>query len=89
MRVFNISAMHGDRERSWRVVWGQSAVPAFAGIISAPKPLSLLRATASAIFAAIRRAAPFASGGSERSPDELGPYLATFAPNHFVAALFA
>jgi hypothetical protein len=40
-------------------------------------------------FAAIRRAAPFASGGSERSPDELGPYLATFAPNYFVAGLFA
>jgi hypothetical protein len=41
------------------------------------------------MLAAFLRAAPLASGGSERSPDELGPYLATFAPNHFVAGLFA
>jgi hypothetical protein len=30
----NISTMLSHRERHWRVVWTQSAVPAFAGTIS-------------------------------------------------------
>jgi hypothetical protein len=66
LRVFNISAMRGDGERGWWVVWGQSAVPASAGTIfvdSAPEALpslsdyGLRKSSGSfAIFAAIRRA---------------------------------
>ena len=41
MRVFNASTMLGRPDREQRLVWGQSAVPVFAG--SAAKPLSLLR----------------------------------------------
>ena len=41
MRVFNVSTMLGRPDREQRLVWGQSAVPAFAG--TAAKPLSLLR----------------------------------------------
>jgi len=40
LRVFNVSTMLGRPDREQRLVWGQSAVPAFAG--SAAKPLSLL-----------------------------------------------
>jgi hypothetical protein len=32
--VRNISTMFGCRERGWRVVWGQSAIPGLAGTIS-------------------------------------------------------
>jgi hypothetical protein len=34
LRVCNISTMLSHRERHWRVVWTQSAVPAFTGTIS-------------------------------------------------------
>jgi hypothetical protein len=34
LRVCNISTMLSHRERHWRVVWTQSAVPALAGTIS-------------------------------------------------------
>jgi hypothetical protein len=34
LRVFNVSTMLGHRERGWRVVWTQSAIPGLAGTIS-------------------------------------------------------